>query len=140
MPQTDVPKEWTAPTQPFPTKPPAFDLQGITEDDLIDFTPELRAEAIKAIEGYKLGPIYTPPIAGRADGNKGTIVVPGLRRRRQLARRRGGSGDRLRLRRLDDEPGGDRARAERPIAQTTRRRHRLHDGAARCRRFRGCAC
>jgi quinoprotein glucose dehydrogenase len=77
VPQTDVPKEWTAPTQPFPNKPPPFDLHGITENDLIDFTPELRAEAIKALEGYRLGPIYTPPTM-ISPGSKGTIVVPGL--------------------------------------------------------------
>ena len=45
----------------FPTKPPAFDVQGISHDDLIDFTPELRAEAIKAIANYRIGPLYTPP-------------------------------------------------------------------------------
>ena len=63
--------------QPFPSKPPAFDLQGITENDLIDFTPELRAEAIKAVQGYTLGPIYTPPTLV-SPTNKGTIQVPGL--------------------------------------------------------------
>jgi quinoprotein glucose dehydrogenase len=77
VPQTDVPKEWTSPTQPFPNKPPAFDLQGITHDDLIDFTPALRAEAIEAIKPYKIGPIYTPGTLA-VDGHKGTIVVPGL--------------------------------------------------------------
>jgi quinoprotein glucose dehydrogenase len=77
VPQTDVPKEWTSPTQPFPNKPPGFDVQGITHDDLIDFTPELRAEAIKAIENYKIGPIYTPGTLA-VNGHKGTIVVPGL--------------------------------------------------------------
>jgi quinoprotein glucose dehydrogenase len=77
VPQTKVPKEWTSPTQPFPSKPPAFDLQGITENDLIDFTPELRAEAIKAVQGYTLGPIYTPPTLV-SPTNKGTIQVPGL--------------------------------------------------------------
>jgi quinoprotein glucose dehydrogenase len=76
--QTDVPEEWTAPTQPFPSKPPAFDVQGITEDDLIDFTPALRAEAIKAIENYRIGPIYTPPSVIVENGNRGTIVMPGL--------------------------------------------------------------
>src|SRR5690242_18045118 len=60
VPQTDLPKEWTSPTQPFPNKPKGFDVQGVTVDDLIDFTPELRAEAIKAIEGFRIGPIYTP--------------------------------------------------------------------------------
>ncbi|HET9269488.1 MAG TPA: PQQ-binding-like beta-propeller repeat protein [Vicinamibacterales bacterium] len=77
VPQTKVPKEWTSPTQPFPSKPPAFDLQGITENDLIDFTPALRAEAVKAVQGYTLGPIYTPPTLV-SPTNKGTIQVPGL--------------------------------------------------------------
>jgi quinoprotein glucose dehydrogenase len=77
VPQTDVPKEWTAKTQPFPNKPPAFDLLGVTENDLIDFTPELRAEAIKALAGWRLGPIFTPP-SMITPTNKGTIVVPGL--------------------------------------------------------------
>jgi quinoprotein glucose dehydrogenase len=75
--KSDVPKEWTAPTQPIPSKPPAFDLQGIKIDDLIDFTPELRAEAIKALQGWTLGPIYTPPSLVTPT-NKGTIVVPGF--------------------------------------------------------------
>jgi quinoprotein glucose dehydrogenase len=75
--QTDLPGEWTSPTQPFPTKPPAFDLQGLTENDLVDFTPELRAAAKKALEGYKIGPIYTPPTLVTPT-NKGTIQIPGL--------------------------------------------------------------
>jgi quinoprotein glucose dehydrogenase len=78
VPQTDVPGEWTSPTQPFPSKPPAFDKQGITHDDLIDFTPELRAEAIKAIEQFKIGPIYTPGTLVVEGKNRGTIIVPGL--------------------------------------------------------------
>jgi quinoprotein glucose dehydrogenase len=77
VPQTDVPKEWTSPTQPFPLKPPPFDQHGITHDDLIDFTPALRAEAIKAIEQFKIGPIYTPGTLVTPT-NRGTIVVPGL--------------------------------------------------------------
>jgi len=75
--QTKVPKEWTSPTQPFPSKPPAFDLQGISENDLIDFTPALRAEAVKAVQSYTLGPIFTPPTLA-SPTNKGTIQVPGL--------------------------------------------------------------
>jgi quinoprotein glucose dehydrogenase len=75
--QTKVPKEWTSPTQPFPSKPPAFDLQGITENDLIDFTPALRAEAVKAVQSFTLGPIFTPPTLATPT-NKGTIQVPGL--------------------------------------------------------------
>ena len=46
VPQTDVPTEWTAPTQPIPSKPPAFDIQGVTVEDLINFTPALRDEAL----------------------------------------------------------------------------------------------
>ncbi len=61
VPQGNVPGEWYSPTQPFPTKPAAFDLQGITIDDLVDFTPELREEAIRIAERAQLGPIFTPP-------------------------------------------------------------------------------
>lgn len=76
--KSDVPGEWTAATQPFPTKPPAFDRQGISKDDLIDFTPELRQRALQAIEGYRIGPLYTPPsLANAPDGTKGTLVLPG---------------------------------------------------------------
>ena len=76
--QTDVPGERTSPTQPFPTRPAPFDLQGLTVDDLIDFTPELRAEAMKIVSQYRIGPLYTPPSrAESADGTKGTITVPG---------------------------------------------------------------
>src|SRR6202035_85328 len=53
VPQGDAPGEWYSPTQPFPTKPSAFDRQGISTDDLIDFTPELRAEAVKFVSKYK---------------------------------------------------------------------------------------
>jgi hypothetical protein len=52
-----VPGEWTAPTQPIPTKPAPYEKQGITADDLIDLTPELKAEAMKIIADYKLGPL-----------------------------------------------------------------------------------
>ena len=61
VPKGDTPREWYSPTQPFPTKPPAYDGQGLTIDDLIDFTPELRAEAVKLVSRYRLGPIFTPP-------------------------------------------------------------------------------
>jgi len=77
VPQSDAPGEKTAKTQPFPSKPPAFDVQGISHDDLIDFTPELRAEAIKAIANYRIGPLYTPPSLVTPT-NRGTIVVPGF--------------------------------------------------------------
>ena len=61
VPAGNVPGEWYSPTQPFPTKPAPFDLQGITVDDLIDFTPELREEALQIAGRAQLGPIFTPP-------------------------------------------------------------------------------
>jgi quinoprotein glucose dehydrogenase len=64
----DVPGEWYSPTQPFPTKPPAFDYQGVTIENLVDFTPELRAEAIRLTSKYKLGPVFTPPVVSKASG------------------------------------------------------------------------
>ena len=75
----DVPGERASETQPFPTKPPAFDRQGLTIDDLIDFTPELRQEAISIVEQHRYGPMFTPPsLAGEGDdATKGTINVPG---------------------------------------------------------------
>ena len=76
--QTDVPGEWTAPEQPFPTKPPAFDQQGVTVDDLIDFTPALRAEAIKAVANFRLGAMYDPGTVVVEGGHRGTIIAPGL--------------------------------------------------------------
>jgi quinoprotein glucose dehydrogenase len=80
VPQTDVKGEWTSPTQPFPTKPPPFDQHGITPNDLIDFTPALRAAALQALEGFKLGPIYTPGtlVTTGANPSRGTIAVPGF--------------------------------------------------------------
>jgi quinoprotein glucose dehydrogenase len=76
VPKGDVPGEWYSPTQPFPTKPAPFDRQGVTVDDLIDFTPELKAEAIKIAEGFKTGPIYTPPIVAGANGRKALMMLP----------------------------------------------------------------
>ena len=74
--ESDVPGEWTSPTQPFPTKPPPFERQGVLEDDLIDFTPELRAEALRVVENFRLGPLYTPPSLIEPDGNLGTLALP----------------------------------------------------------------
>ena len=79
VPQSSTPGEATSPTQPFPTKPPAFDRQGATIENLIDFTPELRAEALEIVERYTIGPMFTPPSV-RVDGpngNQGTIQLPG---------------------------------------------------------------
>ena len=77
VPQSRVPGEQLSPTQPFPTKPPPFDRQGATEDDLIDFTPELRREALEIASRLKLGPIFEPLIVEGEDGKLGTLVVPG---------------------------------------------------------------
>ena len=76
VPPSDVPGEMLAPTQPYPTKPPPFDRQGIGPNDLIDFTPALRAEALEIASRYRLGPLYTPPSVATADGTYGTLMVP----------------------------------------------------------------
>jgi glucose dehydrogenase len=75
----DVPGEWYAPTQPFPLdahgKPFAYDLNGFLPEYLIDFTPELHAEAEKVISRYKIGPIFTPPVVSKVDGPLGTLSL-----------------------------------------------------------------
>lgn len=70
-----VPGEWYSPTQPFPTKPPAFDRQGVSLDELIDFTPALREEATKLVANYKLGPMFTPPVESKAEGPWATLTM-----------------------------------------------------------------
>ena len=72
VPQSQFSDEKTAPTQPFPTKPPAFERQGVTIDDLIAFAPELRAEASELLKKYEFGPLFTPP------GKKPAILLPGV--------------------------------------------------------------
>jgi glucose dehydrogenase len=78
VPAGDVPGEWYSPTQPHPTRPAPFDRQGVTEDDLIDFTPELRALALESIEDFRLSPsIFTPPSLTEAtDGTRGLLSLP----------------------------------------------------------------
>ena len=78
VPAGDVPNEWYAPTQPFPTWPEAFDVQGFDEDKLIDFTPELKALALEAIADFRLSPsIFTPPsLANAPDGTRGLLSLP----------------------------------------------------------------
>jgi quinoprotein glucose dehydrogenase len=68
--------EWYSPTQPFVTKPPAYDRQGVSLDDLIDFTPELKAEGAKIAARYKLGPIFTPPVVSQWPGPLATLMLP----------------------------------------------------------------
>ena len=92
-PKGDVPGEWYSPTQPFPTKPPAFDRQGVSIDDLIDFTPELRAEALKLVSRYKIGPIFTPPVVSKSGRTAGDADPAVGQRRRELAGRRARSRD-----------------------------------------------
>jgi quinoprotein glucose dehydrogenase len=71
VPASTVPGEKASKTQPFPTKPPAYERQGVKEEDLIDFTPELRREALAIIKKYDHGPLYTPPSL------RGAINLPG---------------------------------------------------------------
>ena len=78
FPRPGCPERWLSPTQPFPTKPAPFDRQGVTVDDLIDFTPELRVEALEAIRGFRIGPLFTPPGLHDGEENKGLISVPGF--------------------------------------------------------------
>ncbi len=72
VPTSTVPRERASPTQPIPSRPPAFDLQGTTEDNLIAFTPELKARALEKLGLFEHGPLYTPPSL------KGTIILPGM--------------------------------------------------------------
>jgi quinoprotein glucose dehydrogenase len=76
VPQSDAPGEKTWPTQPFPTKPVAYDVNGVTINDLIDFTPALRAEAEKIVSEYKIGPVFTPPSVFTPGGKKGLLGLP----------------------------------------------------------------
>jgi quinoprotein glucose dehydrogenase len=77
VPKSDVPGEWTSPTQPFPTKPPAFEVQGVSENDLVDFTPEIKTEALRVARQFRMGGLYTPSsLAKAADGTMGTLTAP----------------------------------------------------------------
>ena len=75
VPKGDVPGEWYAPTQPFPTRPPAYDRQGYSDDYLVDYTPELREAALKVASRYKRGPIFTPPSLAVRGGTQGTLSL-----------------------------------------------------------------
>jgi quinoprotein glucose dehydrogenase len=79
VPKGDVPGEWYSPTQPLPTKPPAYGIAGIPSiDDLIDFTPELRAQGEKLVSKYRIGPIFTPMVVSKPEGPYGTIITTGV--------------------------------------------------------------
>jgi quinoprotein glucose dehydrogenase len=71
VPQSTVPGERTHPTQPFPTRPPAFERQGVSESDVIDYTPELKQAALEVLKQFDHGPLFTPP------SEKGLIMNPG---------------------------------------------------------------
>ena len=76
MPASDVPGELLSRTQLFPTKPLPYDRQGVSIDDLIDFTPELRAEAEARVANFRIGPIFTPPVVADPEGPYGTLMLP----------------------------------------------------------------
>jgi quinoprotein glucose dehydrogenase len=78
VPQTDVPGEKTAVTQPFPTKPAPFEPQGLRDEDLIDFTPEMKQEALKIVSQYRHGRMYEPPSVLMPGKNLGTLIRPNL--------------------------------------------------------------
>ncbi len=73
---SDLEGEVLSPTQPFPTKPPPFEYQGLSIDDLVDFTPEIRAMAVEAVRNFRLGPLFTPPMLSVEGGLQGTIQRP----------------------------------------------------------------
>ena len=76
--QTEVPGNWTSPTQPFPTRPAAVEPLGLPEDDVIDFTPELRAEALEIMKDYRIGGPYMPRMhTGNMSQYKGNITCGG---------------------------------------------------------------
>src|SRR5206468_6292416 len=68
VPQTDVPGEKTSPMQPFPTRPPAYSRNGVLESDLVDFTPEIKTQALEVAKRYRLGPVFLPPLVSKPEG------------------------------------------------------------------------
>ena len=77
VPKGDIPGEYYHPTQPIPTRPPQVHSQGITLDDLIDFTPDLRAQAVKLVSNYRIGPMFEPPCVSKFPGPLATILNSG---------------------------------------------------------------
>src|SRR5262249_54792539 len=75
VPQSTVPGEKTAATQPFPTKPPAYARQAVKVEDLIDFTPDLNAEAKRLVSRYQLGPMFLPPAQSKVDGPLAALTI-----------------------------------------------------------------
>ena len=75
VPQSDVPMEKTSPTQPFPTKPPAYARQAVTLDELINFTPELNEEAKRIVSRYRLGSMFLPGVVSKAEGPLAALTI-----------------------------------------------------------------
>ena len=75
VPKGDTPGEWYSPTQPIPTKPPFYGRNGFSADDLIDFTPDLKQQALKSVSKYKLGPVFTPPVVSNRKGPIATLII-----------------------------------------------------------------
>jgi quinoprotein glucose dehydrogenase len=71
----NVPGEWYSPTQPFPSKPPAYARNGVSVNDLIDFTPALHDEAMTLVAKYKIGPVFTPPALSKVEGPLSTLTL-----------------------------------------------------------------
>src|SRR6201982_766828 len=69
------PSQWYSPTQPIPTKPAAYSRNGVSIDDLIDFTQALRERAKEIATKYHLGPVYTPPTVSKLEGPPGTLTM-----------------------------------------------------------------
>ena len=78
FPKSDVPGERSSPTQPIPSKPAPFEPQGLRVEDLIDFTPELKAQAQQIISQYRYGPAFLPPSVVVPGKNLGTLIRPNL--------------------------------------------------------------
>jgi quinoprotein glucose dehydrogenase len=78
VPRGKVPTEWYSPTQPYPTKPAAYDMQGIRESDVNDWTPEIKAEALRVLNLHKYSDnLFEPPIDRGQDGKYGMLMMPG---------------------------------------------------------------
>jgi quinoprotein glucose dehydrogenase len=75
VPKGDVPGEWYAPTQPFPTKPPAYARQAISVDELINFTPDLRAKALELVKKYRMGPMFLNPVVSKVEGPLAALTI-----------------------------------------------------------------
>jgi len=77
VPQSTVPGEQLAATQPYPTKPAPFEYQGSSVDLLADFTPEIRQQAINAVADFQMGPLFNPPIQrNHPSGKLAALMCP----------------------------------------------------------------